>query len=91
MIQWSGPIFTSLISIGLFQYLKGEFKIEDIFTILNLFKKIQGPLKYLPRLLNNFYETVISTERIEKFLKQEEVNPQNLIRNYSEKNIKIKI
>ena len=91
MIQWSGPVFTSLISIGLFQYLKDEFKIEDIFTILNLFKKIQGPLRYLPRLVTNFYETVISTERIQNFLKQEEVNPDNLIKNYNEKNIKIKI
>ena len=45
MIQWSGPIFTSLASIGLYQYFNEKFKIEDIFTILNLFNKIQGPLK----------------------------------------------
>ena len=91
MIQWSGSIFTSIVSIGLFQYFNDKFKIEDIFTILNLFNKIQGPLKYLPNLVNHFYETVISTERIEKFLKQEEVNPDNIIKNYSEKKIKVKI
>ena len=91
MIQWSGPIFTSLISIGLYQYFNEKFKIEDIFTILNLFNKIQGPLKYLPNLVNHFYETVISTERIEKFLKQEEINPNNIIKDYSDKKIKIKI
>ena len=90
MIQWSGPVFTSLLSIGLFQYIKGEFKIEDIFTALNLFNKIEGPLRYLPRLLSNFYETTISTQRIEKFLNQEEINPYN-INNYSEKTLKIKI
>jgi ABC-type multidrug transport system fused ATPase/permease subunit len=91
MIQWSGPIFTSLISIGLYQYFNEKFKIEDIFTILNLFNKIQGPLKYLPNLVNHFYETVISTERIEKFLKQEEINPDNIIKDYSDNKIKIKI
>ena len=91
MIQWFGPLCSSLISFGLFQYFKGDFKIEDIFTSLNIFQKIQSPLKYIPRLLNNFYETVIATERIEKFLRQDEINPNNLIKNTSENNIKIKI
>ena len=31
MIQWSGPIFTSLISIGLFQYLNLKLKIYLLF------------------------------------------------------------
>ena len=91
MIQWTGPILTSLISIGFFQYFNEKFKIEDIFTILNLFGKIESPLKYLPNLLSRFYETVISTERIENFLKQEEFNPNNIIKDDSENKIKIKI
>ena len=44
-IQWAGPVITSVISIGLFQYVKGEFKIEDIFTALGLFNRIQWPLR----------------------------------------------
>ena len=45
----------------------------------------------MPRLLNGFYATVISTERIEKFLKQEEVNPNNIIKNYLNNKCVIKI
>ena len=38
MIQWSGSIFTSIVSIGLFQYFNDKFKIEDIFTKIYLIK-----------------------------------------------------
>ena len=93
-IQWTGPVIASVISIGLFQYIKGEFKIEDIFTALSLFNKIQWPLRFLPEIMTNFYETIISMERIENYLKQDEINDNNIILNYKEcidNNIRIKI
>ena len=94
IIQWTGPVIASVISIGLFQYIKGEFKIEDIFTALSLFNKIQWPLRFLPEIMTNFYETIISMERIENYLKQDEINDNNIILNYKEcidNNIRIKI
>ena len=93
-IQWAGPVITSLISIGLFQYVKGEFKIEDIFTALGLFNRIQWPLRWFPEVMTNFYETTISMGRIENYLKQDEINENNVILNDKEcieNNIRIKI
>ncbi len=93
-IQWAGPVITSVISIGLFQYVRGEFKIEDIFTALGLFNRIQWPLRWMPEVMTNFYETIISMERIENFLKQDEINENNIILNDKEcikNNIRIKI
>ena len=85
-IQWAGPVITSVVSIGLFQYIKGVFKIEDIFTALGLFNRLQWPLRFFPEIMTNFYETTISMGRIENYLKQDEVNEANVIKN--DENIK---
>ena len=80
-IQWAGPVITSVLCIGLYQYFKGEFKIEDIFTSLSLFNKLQIPLRLFPQIITNCYETSISMKRIENYLNQDEINEKNVIRN----------
>ena len=80
-IQWAGPVITSILCIGLYQYFKGEFKIEDIFTSLSLFNKLQIPLRLFPQIITNCYETSISMKRIENYLNQDEINEKNVIRN----------
>jgi len=93
-IQWAGPVITSIICIGLYIYSRGNFRIEDILISLTLFNRLQQPIRIFPEVINNFYNTIISMERIEKYLNQDEINENNIIKNDIEcinKNIIIKI
>ena len=93
-IQWFAPVATSLASIGMYQYLHTVLKIEDIFTCMQIFNSIQHPIKSIPTLLNNFSEVAISMGRIEKYLFQDEINQNNIIKNdkeMKEKNMSVKI
>ena len=93
-IQWAGPVITSIICIGLYVFYKGNFRIEDILISLTLFNRLQQPIRIFPEVINNFYNTLISMERIENYLKQDEINENNIIKNDKESidnNIIIKI
>ena len=93
-IQWFAPVATSVISIGAYQYFHDTLKIEDIMTSLRIFNSIQGPIRQIPGLLNNFNEVAISMKRIQKYLFQDEINPGNVIKkdNYMDmNNLSIKI
>ena len=76
-IGWFAPVATSVASIGAYQYFNDTLRIEDIFTSLGIFAAIQGPIRMLPMIFNNFYETSISMRRIEKYLNEEEINERN--------------
>ena len=77
-LLWFAPIAMSIASIGLYQYLNDEFKIEDVFTSLGIFTSFKGLLKNLPNTLDVFVETLISLGRIEKFLELPEVDDTNI-------------
>jgi len=79
-IQWFAPVATSIVSIGAYQYFHDTLKIEDIMTSLRIFNSIQGPIRFIPALINNFNEVTISMKRIEKYLSQDEINPGNVIK-----------
>ena len=79
-LLWLAPIAMSVASIGLYQYLNEEFKIEDVFTSLGIFASFQGLIKLLPTTLDIFVETLISLRRIEKFLEMPEVDDSNIIK-----------
>ena len=87
-IQWFAPVATSVVSIGAYQYFNETLKIEDIMTSLRIFNSIQGPIRMIPGLVNNFNEVAISMKRIQKYLFQDEINPGNVIKNdnYMNKN-----
>ena len=93
-IQWFAPVATSVVSIGAYQYFHDTLKIEDIMTSLRIFNSIQGPIRMIPGLINNFNEVAISMKRIKKYLFQDEINPGNVIKkdNYmNENNLSIRI
>ena len=77
-LLWFAPIAMSLVSIGLYQYLNDEFKIEDIFASLGIFTSFKGLLRNLPNTLNVIVETLLSLGRIEKFLDLPEVDDSNI-------------
>ena len=79
-LLWFAPVAMSVSSIGLYQYLNEDFKIEDIFTCLGIFASFQGLLRSLPTTLDIFMETLVSLRRIEKFLELPEVDDSNIIK-----------
>ena len=79
-IQWFSPVATSVVSIGAYQYYHDVLKIEDIMTSLNIFNSIQGPIRSIPSLVTNVNEVIVSTNRIQKYLFQDEINPSNIIK-----------
>ena len=79
-LLWFAPIAMSIASIGFYQYLNDEFKIEDVFTSLGIFTSFKGLLRNLPNTLDVFVETLISLERIERFLELPEVNDSNIVK-----------
>ena len=93
-LLWLAPIAMSVFAIGAYQFFYDSFKIEDMFTCLGIFTSIQNPMKNLPVTIDNINETIVSLNRIEKFLKEAEINKNDIIRNDLEtiqKNIVIKI
>ena len=93
-IGWLGPVATSTICIGSYQYINGRLEIEDILTCMNILGNIQGPMRMIPNVLNGFYQTVISMSRIENFLRQDDIDNSRVIYNDPElikNNIAIKI
>ena len=93
-LLWFAPIAMSVASIGLYQYLNEEFKIEDIFTSLGIFTSFQGLIKSLPTTLDVIVETLISLRRIEKFLALPEVDDTTITKyddNTMKKNIILQI
>jgi ATP-binding cassette, subfamily C (CFTR/MRP), member 1 len=91
---WFAPVAVSIASIGAYQHFTTEMRIEDIFTCLMIFNAIQEPIRSLPWILNNLLELFVSMGRIEKYLKQEEIDPTRVIRDDPEtieKGVSIKI
>lgn len=64
-VLWSTPVLVSVASIGLYQYLNDELKIEDILSCISIFNTIQEPIRMLPFTVNNLIECMVSLRRIE--------------------------
>lgn len=62
------PILISLASIGGYTYLYGAMEISILFSSIELVEQIATPLIEIPGFLTNMYASMISTERIKKFL-----------------------
>ena len=80
-LLWLAPIAMSVAAIGAYQYLNDSFKIEDMFTCLGIFTSIQNPMRMLPVTFDNIVETLNSLKRIEKFLREPEINKYLMIKN----------
>ena len=89
-LLWFAPIAMSMASFGLYQYLNDDFKIEDVFASLGIFTSFKGLLRNLPTTLDVFVETLISLDRIEKFLALPDVDDSN-IEKYDDITMKKKI
>jgi len=78
-IFWLSPVLVSVITIGLYQYLHESFKISVLLMGLAIFSSIQDPIRYIPALVNGLIDAKNSLNRIEKFIRQPEIEENNLI------------
>ena len=79
-LLWLAPIAMSVSSIGVYQYIKSTFKVEDMFTCLAIFTSIQNPMRSLPTTFDIIMETITSMKRIEYFLKLPEIHNDKIIK-----------
>ena len=86
-LLWFAPIAMTIMTVFMYQYhykeKEEEIEVENIYTFLNVFIKINGPIRNIPTTLQCLYETYVSMKRIENFL-QSSQNDEDL--SYYEKN-----
>ena len=74
------PMIVSSVTFAGVLFLNGKMELADIMTGLYVFGIIGASIRSLPYVFNSLVETLISMERIEKFIRQEEIDYSNLVR-----------
>ena len=78
---WLSPVMTTIATVGAYEYLNTDRQIENIFVSLGVLNSLQEPVRAIAMIYTSFLETLISLKRIERFLKQEDVQDNNVILN----------
>ena len=76
---WFTPVIVSIVTIGCYMWKHETFTISTMLVGLAIFNLIQEPIEGLPDIITGIIDTVIAMKRIEKFLKEKEIN-KNLIK-----------
>ena len=76
---WLCPICVSIATIGIYQYYNSKFSIGTMLIGLAIFSKLQGPIRTMPDAINSLLETIVSMNRIEKFIREKEKDVKNVI------------
>ncbi len=74
VLFWMCPILVAIATISLYQYLNNEFKISTMLIGLTIFGRLQEPIVLLPDGISKLIESRISLNRIEKFIREPEIN-----------------
>ena len=83
---WLCPILVAVSTIGVYNYFHASLDISTVIIGLSIFNRLQEPLTELPESISCLIDASISLRRIEKFIRQPEVNEKNVIRGkYDEK------
>ena len=71
-ILWFAPNAMTVITIIFYQYVfnksNGTIELSSVFSILNVIKQINKPVREIPNDLGILYDTIISMKRIGHFL-----------------------
>ncbi|XP_049764041.1 multidrug resistance-associated protein 1 isoform X1 [Schistocerca cancellata] len=85
---WScAPFLVSLVSFASFILSKEENVLDSktAFVSLSLFNILRFPLSMLPMLISNLVQANVSIKRMNKFMNCEELDPNNVTHDYSDK------
>ena len=72
---------TTIVTIGAYESLNTERHIENIFVSLGVLNSLQEPVRAIAMIYTTFLETLISLKRIQRFLRQEDVQNERVITN----------
>ena len=78
---WLSPVMTTIATIGAYEYFSTERHIENIFVSLGVLNSLQEPVRAIAMIYTSFLETLISLKRIQRFLRQEDVDNSRIITN----------
>lgn len=71
---WFTPVIVSIVTIGCYMWLHEYFTISTMLVGLSIFNLMRDPIESLPDLVTSIIDTMLSMRRIEKFLKEKEIN-----------------
>ena len=89
LIHWMIPFALSVVSIGVYTYIYGNMKIENILVAIEIYDSLAYPLYRLPIFTTSLLGVFISMKRIERFLNEKDIEPNeniNHIKNKEESN-----
>ena len=78
---WLSPVMTTIATVGAYEYLNKDRQIENIFVSLGVLNSLQEPVRAIAMIYTSFLETLISLRRIQRFLRQEDVQKNAVILN----------
>ena len=78
---WLSPVMTTIATIGAYESLNTERHVENIFVSLGVLNSLQEPVRAIAMIYTTFLETLISLKRIQRFLRQEDVQNERVITN----------
>ena len=81
------PLSILILSLGSYIYNNKSLEVSNLFTANNLIQNMTSPLMSIPLFLNEFFSNLISINRIQNFLYQQEHENSNKYQN-NEKLIK---
>ena len=88
---WLCPSLVACATLGLYQYLNDKLSISAMLIGLSLFNKLQEPIRQFPNIINFIIESVVSLQRIEKFIRQPETKEDYIYKEKYNKSIEYAI
>jgi ATP-binding cassette subfamily C (CFTR/MRP) protein 1 len=80
-VLWGSPLFVSMSSFAVYTLVLGNsLTAAKVFTSMALFNAIRDPLQTLPTVIQQCIQAKVSLDRMEKFLKLDEVDHGNVVR-----------
>ena len=75
------PLSILILSLGSYFYNNKTLEVSNLFTANNLIQNMTSPLMTIPLFLNEFFSNLISINRIQNFLYQQEHDKSNKYQN----------
>jgi ABC-type multidrug transport system fused ATPase/permease subunit len=73
-IHWLIPLFLSVVSVGVEIFTKENISIENIIVAIEIYDSFAYPLYRIPVFISSLLNTLLSMERIQIFLNEENID-----------------
>ncbi|KAH0736468.1 hypothetical protein KY285_012175 [Solanum tuberosum] len=81
LLYWMSPTIVScVIFLGLVFFRSAPFNAATIFTVLAALRTMSEPVRYLPEALSAVIQVKVSFDRINSFLLEDEIKPEDIVK-----------